>query len=39
VPGLAGGDVPVVEMLSVEQAMRRRAEVLASVGGDERDLP
>jgi hypothetical protein len=30
--------VPVVETLSVEQARRRRAEVLASVGGDECDL-
>jgi hypothetical protein len=30
--------MPVVETLSVEQARLRRAEVLASVGGDECDL-
>lgn len=30
--------MPVVETLSVEQARCRRAEVLASVGGDEGDL-
>ena len=28
----------MVETLSVEEARRRRGEVLASVGGDERDL-
>jgi hypothetical protein len=33
-----GGGVPVVETLSVEEARRRRDEVLASVGGDECDL-
>ena len=30
--------MPFVETLSVAQARRRRAEVLASVGGDECDL-
>ena len=30
--------MPVVETLSVEEARRRRDEVLASVGGDECDL-
>jgi hypothetical protein len=30
--------VPVVETLSVDEAKRRRAEVLACVGGDESDL-
>ena len=30
--------MPVVETLSVAQARRRRAEVLASVAGDECDL-
>jgi hypothetical protein len=33
-----GAVVSAVETLSVEQARRRRAEVLASVGGDECDL-
>ena len=30
--------MPVVETLSVDDARRRREEVLASVGGDECDL-
>lgn len=30
--------MPVVETLSVEEARRRRDEVLDSVGGDESDL-
>ena len=33
-----GRGVPVVETLSVDDARRRRDEVLASVGGDECDL-
>jgi hypothetical protein len=32
------GAVPVVETLSVEDATHRRAQVLASVGGDECEL-
>jgi hypothetical protein len=33
-----GRSVPVVETLSVDDARRRRDEVLASVGGDECNL-